>query len=190
MDLLPMPVASAAPPEVSVVIPCRTEAATVGACVRDARAALERGSYHGEVVVCDNASTDGSAAISDAAGARVVRPPIRGYGEIKPGALDGVHRHFLEPIQTYLSRRFLRVTKQHASVSAPRALAGSLPPDAVVTSGHPAIALYAARDWRVLPGADLSAILRYADAAGSEWVVISRFYPALTSAPRPRRNTP
>jgi hypothetical protein len=58
-----------------------------------------------------------------------------------------------------------------------RALAVALPADAVVTSWHPAIALYADRDWRVLPSADLPAILRYADAVGSEWLVISRFYP-------------
>jgi glycosyltransferase involved in cell wall biosynthesis len=80
MELLTMPVASAAPPEVSIVIPCRNEAASIGACVRDARTALERGGYHGEVVVCDNTSTDGSAEIAEAAGARVVRQPIRGYG--------------------------------------------------------------------------------------------------------------
>lgn len=67
-------------PEVSVVMPCRNEAATVGACVRAARAALDASGYRGEVVVCDNGSTDGSVAAAEDAGARVVRQPIRGYG--------------------------------------------------------------------------------------------------------------
>lgn len=72
--------AAVAAPEVSIVIPCRNEVATIGACVRDALDALERGGYHGEVVVCDNGSTDGSAEAAELAGARVVRQPIRGYG--------------------------------------------------------------------------------------------------------------
>lgn len=67
-------------PDVSIVIPCRNEAATIGACVQEAWAALECGGYRGEVVVCDNGSTDDSIALAEAAGARVVRQPIRGYG--------------------------------------------------------------------------------------------------------------
>ncbi len=67
-------------PEVSVVIPCRNEADTVGECVREALEVLAGGGYRGEVVVCDNASTDGSAEAAAAAGARVVHQPIRGYG--------------------------------------------------------------------------------------------------------------
>ncbi|MGH7482560.1 MAG: glycosyltransferase family 2 protein [Longimicrobiales bacterium] len=66
--------------EVSIVIPCLDEAATIGACVRSARDALERNGYAGEVIVCDNGSDDDSAAIAERAGARVVRQPIRGYG--------------------------------------------------------------------------------------------------------------
>jgi len=143
--------------EVSVIIPCRNEAATVGTCVREARTALEAGGWSGEVVVCDNASTDGSAMAASEAGARVVHQPIRGYGAavlrgfehargsllvladgdgtydlsvlhrfIEPlragydmvlgtrrngrmqrGAMRRGHRHLLEPIQTWLSRRFL-----------------------------------------------------------------------------------
>lgn len=67
-------------PEVSIVIPCFNEITTVGAVVRDALDALDRMGYRGEVVVSDNASTDGSARQAEEAGARVVRQPIRGYG--------------------------------------------------------------------------------------------------------------
>ncbi len=66
--------------EVSVVIPCRNEVATIGLCVRQAFEALERAGYAGEVVVCDNGSTDGSVEDAERAGAMVVRQPIRGYG--------------------------------------------------------------------------------------------------------------
>jgi glycosyltransferase involved in cell wall biosynthesis len=143
-------------PEISVVIPCRNEAGTVGSCVRDALAALEGGGYEGEVVVCDNGSTDDSVEVATEAGARVVNQPIRGYGaaclggmeaaqgdilvlvdgdgtydlsllhrfvepirsgydmvlgtrrngEMAPRSMGKRHKHFLEPVQTALSRRF------------------------------------------------------------------------------------
>lgn len=66
--------------EVSVVIPCRDEAGTIATVVREAVAALARLGYAGEVVVCDNRSTDGSADAARAAGARVVSQSVRGYG--------------------------------------------------------------------------------------------------------------
>lgn len=84
MRIAPEPAASVEPPtetfEVSVILPCLDEAATVGTCVRKAREALERLGRRGEVVVVDNGSTDGSAEVAEAAGARVVREPEPGYG--------------------------------------------------------------------------------------------------------------
>lgn len=67
-------------PLVSVVIPCLNEAENIEACVAQARAALERNGIAGEVVVADNDSDDGSRELAEAAGARVVREPRRGYG--------------------------------------------------------------------------------------------------------------
>lgn len=150
-----------APPtavEVSVVIPCRNEAGTIAACVREAAAVMAAAGYEGEVVVCDNGSTDGSAYAAAAAGARVVRQPIRGYGAacmrgleaaageylvladgdgtydltalhrfveplrsgyemvlgtrrdglMLPHSMGAHHRHLLEPVQNWLTRRLLR----------------------------------------------------------------------------------
>jgi Glycosyl transferase family 2 len=65
---------------VSVVIPCLNEAATIQECVARASAALDEGALAGEVIVVDNGSTDGSADLAQAAGARVVEEPRRGYG--------------------------------------------------------------------------------------------------------------
>jgi glycosyltransferase involved in cell wall biosynthesis len=66
--------------ELSVVFPCLNEARTIAACVRAARAALETANVDGEVLVADNGSTDGSAELAAAAGARVVHVAARGYG--------------------------------------------------------------------------------------------------------------
>jgi glycosyltransferase involved in cell wall biosynthesis len=68
-------------PHVSVVIPCLNESATVAACVHVARDALALIAPAGEVIVVDNGSTDGSPELADAAGARVLREPRRGYGQ-------------------------------------------------------------------------------------------------------------
>lgn len=65
---------------VSIVIPCLNEVSTIGEVVRDAQAALAANGYEGEVIVVDNASTDGSTRTASAAGARVVRQVVRGYG--------------------------------------------------------------------------------------------------------------
>ncbi|GAB3829164.1 glycosyltransferase family 2 protein [Dactylosporangium cerinum] len=75
----PMP-HSAAPVEVSVVLPCLNEAETIEICVRKALAGLAELGVAGEVLVSDNGSTDGSPALAAAAGAKVVHAAIRGYG--------------------------------------------------------------------------------------------------------------
>jgi glycosyltransferase involved in cell wall biosynthesis len=66
--------------ELSIVMPCLNEAATVADCVTQARRALEKYGISGEVIVADNGSTDGSRELAAAAGARVVPVPMRGYG--------------------------------------------------------------------------------------------------------------
>ncbi len=65
---------------VSVVIPCLNEAANIEQCVTRARAVLGEHDLRGEVVVADNGSEDGSPALAEAAGARVIHEPRRGYG--------------------------------------------------------------------------------------------------------------
>lgn len=66
--------------DVTVVIPCLDEADGVGVCVKKALGAFENHALRCEVVVVDNGSTDGSAEVATAAGARVVVESRRGYG--------------------------------------------------------------------------------------------------------------
>lgn len=67
-------------PEVSIVIPCLNEITSIRAVVLGAQEALDRLGYRGEIVICDNGSTDGSPQEVEGTGAVVVRQPIRGYG--------------------------------------------------------------------------------------------------------------
>jgi glycosyltransferase involved in cell wall biosynthesis len=80
---------------VSVVIPCLNEAENIERCVAAAADALERGGLEGEVVVADNASEDGSAALATAAGARVVNEPRRGYGSAYLAGLGAARGRYL-----------------------------------------------------------------------------------------------
>ena len=66
--------------ELTILMPCLNEAATVGVCIAKARGFLERAGIAGEVVVADNGSEDGSQALAEAGGARVVAVSERGYG--------------------------------------------------------------------------------------------------------------
>ena len=66
--------------DMTVLLPCLDEEATVGGCVLEARRFLLDAGLSGEVLVADNASVDGSAAEAIHAGARVLPVRQRGYG--------------------------------------------------------------------------------------------------------------
>jgi glycosyltransferase involved in cell wall biosynthesis len=66
--------------ELTILMPCLDEAATVGRCVEKARAFLRRARVEGEVLVADNGSRDDSRMLAERAGARVIEVRQRGYG--------------------------------------------------------------------------------------------------------------
>lgn len=68
------------PPELTILMPCLDESRTVARCVDKARGFLQAAGITGEVVVADNGSRDGSPQLAEAAGARVVHVPDKGYG--------------------------------------------------------------------------------------------------------------
>ncbi|HEX3065521.1 MAG TPA: glycosyltransferase family 2 protein [Candidatus Polarisedimenticolia bacterium] len=66
--------------ELTILMPCLNEAATVGRCVEKAKGYLARAGVSGEILIADNGSTDGSQGLAEAAGARVIAVERRGYG--------------------------------------------------------------------------------------------------------------
>jgi glycosyltransferase involved in cell wall biosynthesis len=89
---------------VSVVIPCLNEADNIERCVTWALTTLAEHGIPGEVVVADNDSDDGSAALALAAGARVVHERRRGYGNAYMagfGAAKGRHIVMADADLTY-----------------------------------------------------------------------------------------
>lgn len=66
--------------DLTILLPCRDEAAAAGICVDEAADFLTARGLRGEALVVDNGSRDNSAAIARAHGARVIREPAPGYG--------------------------------------------------------------------------------------------------------------
>jgi glycosyltransferase involved in cell wall biosynthesis len=68
-------------------MPCLNEADTVVTCVEKAVRCLRELGVHGEVLVADNGSIDGSQQLASDAGARVVAVEARGYGAALMGGI-------------------------------------------------------------------------------------------------------
>ena len=133
--------AGAATPEVSVVMPCLNEEAAIGACIEKIRRTFDQAGLDGEIVVCDNGSTDGSVAIAEAMGARVVHQPERGYGNAYLKGFDSARGRYLvmgDADDTYdftLIPEFLKALREggNAFVTGSRYLGGG---DGNITALH------------------------------------------------------
>lgn len=84
--------------DVSIVMPCLNEAATIEACVEVCMEALDtlrtEHNLTGEVIVADNGSTDGSQDLARAKGARVVDVDEKGYGAALRGGFAAAHGQY------------------------------------------------------------------------------------------------
>ncbi len=67
-------------PEFSFVLPCLNEVLTLEVCVKKCRIAAEKNNIDIEIVVADNGSNDGSIALAESLGCRVVHVEKKGYG--------------------------------------------------------------------------------------------------------------
>lgn len=65
-------------PRIAVLVPCYNEGVSIGAVVRDFRAALPQA----RIFIYDNNSTDDTVAVARAAGAIVRREPLQGKGNV------------------------------------------------------------------------------------------------------------
>jgi hypothetical protein len=85
----------AAKPEVSVVLPCLNEAETLAACIVEIQQTFQAHNLHGEVIVADNGSSDGSPHIAQALGARVVSVAEKGYGSALMGGIEAARSDYI-----------------------------------------------------------------------------------------------
>ena len=81
--------------EVSIVMPCLNEAETLEACIVKALNSFKTSGICGEVVIADNGSTDGSQAIAERLGARVVPVAAKGYGNAIRGGIAAAKGRYI-----------------------------------------------------------------------------------------------
>jgi glycosyltransferase involved in cell wall biosynthesis len=81
--------------ELTVVMPCLNEAATVGTCIDKARRCMEENGVVGEIVIADNGSTDASREIAAGRGARVVSVAAKGYGSALHGGIAAARGRYV-----------------------------------------------------------------------------------------------
>jgi len=97
--------------EVSIVMPCLNEADTIEICIAKAWRALREHGIHGEIIVADNGSTDGSQAIATRLGARIVQVDAQGYGNALMGGIAAARGKFVIMGDADDSYDFLEVPK-------------------------------------------------------------------------------
>ncbi len=66
--------------EISVIIPCFNEAATIATCVKEAKKVCKIIAETYEIIVVDNNSTDNSGMLAQRTGALVIKETTQGYG--------------------------------------------------------------------------------------------------------------
>jgi glycosyltransferase involved in cell wall biosynthesis len=81
--------------ELTILMPCLNEAETITTCVKKGVDFLASRGIEGEVVVADNGSDDGSIELAEAAGARVVPAPERGYGSALLAGINASTSRFI-----------------------------------------------------------------------------------------------
>jgi glycosyltransferase involved in cell wall biosynthesis len=81
--------------ELSVVMPCLNEADTIATCVEKAQRTIAKHGIVAEVVIADNGSVDGSQALAEALGARVVPVASKGYGNALMGGIAAARGKFV-----------------------------------------------------------------------------------------------
>lgn len=75
------------PVQLTILMPCLNEAETIAQCIEKARLGIERSGVPGEILIADNGSSDGSQAIAEKLGARVVPVKEKGYGSALRGGI-------------------------------------------------------------------------------------------------------
>ncbi len=123
--------------DLSIVIPCLNEAATLERAIGLAQEAVKNSGMSGEVVIADNGSTDGSIEIAQRCGARVVPAPKRGYGNALTAGCTAAYGKYLimgDADATYDFREavpFLKDLENGADLVMGSRLRGNIEPGAM-----------------------------------------------------------
>lgn len=123
--------------EVSVVLPCLNEEATLTSCIRAAKNVLDEQHLRAEIIVADNGSTDRSREIAVEEGARVIEARHLGYGNaLRTGLASAAGKYvvFLDADMSYDFRdipRFVEELRGGADLVIGSRFSGEIDPHAM-----------------------------------------------------------
>ena len=83
------------PVQLTILMPCLNEAETIAQCIGKAKIGIQRAGVTGEVLIADNGSTDGSQAIAEKLGARMVPVKEKGYGNALRGGIAAARGKYI-----------------------------------------------------------------------------------------------
>ena len=81
--------------ELTILMPCLNEAATLPVCIRKAKGFLRRTGIAGEILIADNGSNDGSQELARQMGARVIHVDRRGYGSALTAGIEAARGRYV-----------------------------------------------------------------------------------------------
>lgn len=81
--------------ELTILMPCLNEEATLGKCIQKALRGIANNNIHAEVLIADNGSTDKSVAIAENLGARVVHVKNKGYGNALRAGIEAAKGKYI-----------------------------------------------------------------------------------------------
>lgn len=81
--------------ELTILMPCLNEAETLEICIKKAMSFFDDNNVHGEVLIADNGSNDGSQNIALKNGARVVDIEKKGYGSALRGGSENARGKYV-----------------------------------------------------------------------------------------------
>lgn len=76
-------------------MPCLNEAETLAVCIQKAQSFFNKHNIHGEVIIADNGSTDGSVAIAESLNATIVHAEQKGYGSALKAGIDAANGTYI-----------------------------------------------------------------------------------------------
>ena len=139
--------------DISIVMPCLNEAKTIVECIEDAKEFFVKGGLRGEVVICDNGSTDDSIYLAKAHNAIVVHASERGYGHACRVGIEAARGKYIFKMDadgTYVCadiEKFLKKFEDGHDYVIGSRLRGNILPGAMPFShryiGNPAMSLMA-----------------------------------------------
>ena len=99
--------------ELTILMPCLNEEATIAACIAEARSYLDNCGAAGEILIADNGSTDNSKMIAAEMKARVVVCRNRGYGNALRAGLSAARGRYIIMGDCDMSYDFLGIEAMH-----------------------------------------------------------------------------